>query len=487
MSDNNIEIVDEKEMDKEIEKTEGNFNPKDYKIIIDLIKTMTNDYNTLVDTSANNLHDEYGLKKMSIENILPYNNEQITSMSMEEIKEFLINNAIDDRYNELTEDESYYRSIIDIVKNTSVMINSARVELKNLEKESQTILKEYFSFMSSNKIRQQRLKHIEDLRYALSIENNETEKKKLEERINNLETVLNFSFLKERFDELGKKELDSIKEGFFNGNKGAYVIERYNNKITKFGYKADIFKKFFNIEENFLDKKYSPFNNLFLYITMRTIAYADPYTDKDKLIVSSLISALANLIYHRFTETEDEGMFKGIITSILDLFMDDVEYFKENNTSYEKHPVRIEGDAKREAERKESLTRILNNLKIEYDENASVEELEKVMEKGREELVNKQIAEEKAAKRENDMTKILKYKNWHLPNLINNGEINVDEVQYITDENGNSIMSIDEFHEKYDKNEFNELLEEIDNKLGTKVSYDENNILNLTPKSDINE
>ena len=484
MSDN-IEIVDKEEMDNEIEKTEGQFNPKDYKVIIDLIKTMTEEYNTLVDTVTNTLHDDYGLNKLCVESILPYDNDQIKNMSIDDIKEFLVSNSID-RYNELTEDEDHYRKIMDIIKNSSVMINSSRMELKNLKEESQDILKEYFTFMSSDKVRQQRLKHIEDLKYALTIETNEAEKKRLTELINNLENVLNFSFLKERFDELGVKELESIKEGFFNGNKGAYVIKKYTDKITKFGYQVDIYKKFFNIEENFLDKKYSPFNNLFLYIAMRTIAYADPYTKKDKLIVSSLISALSNLIYHRFSETEDEGIFKGVITSILDLFMDDVEYFKENNTSYENHPVRIEGDAKREAERRESLTRILNNLKIEYDENASIEDLEKAMEKGREELVNKQLAEEKAAKREADMKKILNYKNWHLPKL-NNQFVDVLAEPHIIDDEGNNVMSITEFHEKYDNGEFNELLDEINEKLGSQISYDENDILNITPKTDITE
>ena len=485
MSDN-IEIVDKEEMDNEIEKTEGQFNPKDYKVIIDLIKTMTEEYNTLVDTVTNTLHVDYGLNKLCVESILPYDNDQIKNMSIDDIKEFLVSNSIDDRYNELTEDEEHYRKIMDIIKNSSVMINSSRMELKNLKEESQDILKEYFTFMSSDKVRQQRLKHIEDLKYALTIETNEAEKKRLTELINNLENVLNFSFLKERFDELGDKELESIKEGFFNGNKGAYVIKKYTDKITKFGYQVDIYKKFFNIEENFLDKKYSPFNNLFLYIAMRTIAYADPYTKKDKLIVSSLISALSNLIYHRFSETEDEGIFKGVITSILDLFMDDVEYFKENNTSYENHPVRIEGDAKREAERRESLTRILNNLKIEYDENASIEDLEKAMEKGREELVNKQLAEEKAAKREADMKKILNYKNWHLPK-INNQFVDVLAEPHIIDDEGNNVMSITEFHEKYDNGEFNELLDEINEKLGSQISYDENDILNITPKTDITE
>ena len=281
-----IEVLGEKELEEAVEKTENSFNPKDYKLIIDLIKTMNSEYNSLLDTVTDNLYNEYGLKKSVIENILPYDNEAIASMDFEALREFLHDNAIDSRYDSFTPDKTEdYRKIVKTVKSSSIVVNSSKMELKKLKDESEDILQEYFTYMSSDRIKQNRLKHIEDLKATLELEVDEKKKKELQKKIDNLESAMNFSFLKERFDKLGEKEIKNIEEGFFDSKKGSYIIERYASKITKFGYKDDIYKNFFNIEENFLDEKYSPFNNLFLFIVMRAIGYANPYDDKDKLMV----------------------------------------------------------------------------------------------------------------------------------------------------------------------------------------------------------
>ena len=471
-----IEVVGEKELEEAVEKTENSFNPKDYKLIIDLIKTMNSEYNSLLDTVTDNLYNEYGLKKSVIENILPYDNEAIASMDFEALREFLHDNAIDSRYNSFTPDKTEdYRKIVKTVKSSSIVVNSSKMELKKLKDESEDILQEYFTYMSSDRIKQNRLKHIEDLKATLELEVDEKKKKELQKKIDNLESAMNFSFLKERFDKLGEKEIKNIEEGFFDSKKGSYIIERYASKITKFGYKDDIYKNFFNIEENFLDEKYSPFNNLFLFIVMRAIGYANPYDDKDKLMVTSLIGAMANLIYHKFNSTTEEVTFIGVISEVLNHFYGDVEKFKENNTSYEKHPVRIEGKKILEKNKRDAVIKMLNNLKIDYnhDPNTSLEELQKTLDEGREELINKQIEEDNAEKYKKVAPHIFAKKQWHLTN---------GNKPVILDSEDKEVMTEEEFKKQFHDGKFDEEISEIMEKFGSDVSYTEDGTTEITPK-----
>ena len=117
--------------------------------------------------------------------------------------------------------------------------------------------------------------------------------------------------------KLGKKEIDSIKVAYFDKSKGSYIIDKYKAKIKHFGFEEKLFHYFFNIEENFLEEEYHVYNNLFLFIYMRMVAYSDPYDKTEKMYIQSLTSNLANLIYHRFDSTENEKNFLEIIKRVL--------------------------------------------------------------------------------------------------------------------------------------------------------------------------
>lgn len=477
------EILNKEDLDNEIDNVESSFNPNDYKVIIELIKTMNDEYNTLVDTVTASLKSNYSLSSMVIDSILPYSNDDINNMTEDDAREFLtkyydINSSNTINYGE--KDRDYCIDVIKDIKNASVVINSSKKELDNLKKDSSDILKEYFNYMSSDKVRKQREQYIEGLETALELEHDESKRAKLQKRIDSLKSALNFTFLKERFDKLGEKEIKNIEDGFFNSKKGMYVIEKYTSKITKFGYKADLYKNFFNIEENFLDEKYSPFNNLFLFISMRVIAYADPYNEKDKLMVSSLISALANLIYHKFDTTEEETMFKGVISSVLDEFYDNVDFYKENNTTYCNHPHRIRQNKIQMDKKKKSIKKSLDLLQTKYPEDASIEELEKILDDRREELVNAQLEEERIETRNRDLKNIILHNNWDKDFKPTDDN---DDIEYIFDNDGDILMTYEEFVNKYDAGEYNDLLIEINGKIGSDVSYDENNTLNITPKN----
>jgi hypothetical protein len=124
---------------------------------------------------------------------------------------------------------------------------------------------------------------------------------------------------------------------------------------------------------------------------MRFVAHADAYNKQDVMFVQSLTSSMANLIYHRFDSTVNEKNFLEIIKKVLDNFIDYYDYFIENNSTQPTHPLRIQADNKRNAERREALIKKMNELKITgYDENATADELQTYMNEALDTMIKEQ-------------------------------------------------------------------------------------------------
>lgn len=393
----NVPNVEENIPETKPEETEK-ISSSDYKLIVDMIREVDEQYNTLKETLSLMVTNTYGLNPDVLDMILPYEKEQISSLTDDDIKAFLNQYLIidtDTRYSDMSHEELV--ESMTHIKDASLVLLSTKKEADEIKESSSDVLKEYFSYMTSDKVRKSREKRLESMKKALELETDEVKINKIKKMINTIESSLNFSFIKERFDELGNKELENIKDGYFTMNRGSYIIERYTKRIVKFGYNPDIYKYFFNIEENFLPKKYSPFNNLFLFIYMRQVAYADPYDKNEKMLVQSLTGALANLIYHKFDSLESEQFFIQVITEILDLFanneeFDYLEYFKENNMTYEEHPARKQADAAHETKRKESLIRMLTSMKINsFDDSMTADELQEIYNRETELMIKNQV------------------------------------------------------------------------------------------------
>ena len=250
------------------------------------------------------------------------------------------------------------------------------------------------NYVTSDKAKEIKKKNLENLKQSLELEKDAHKKREMEEMIRVMESSMNYDFLYDRFRQLGEKEVHNIKEGFFNDRRGSYIMERFYKKMKMFGFKQDLYTYFLNIEETFLDEKYHPFNNLFLYIYARMIAYSDPYNKKDVMFVNAINSGLASLIYHKFESTEQELNFKGIIMGIDDYFMDDREFFEKNNTTYEKHPERIEYEAGKEDALKKFYIEKLHSLDVtDFDESLPSKELKAIYEEKYNTLVSTQVEE----------------------------------------------------------------------------------------------
>ena len=371
---------------------------KDYKIMVELMHDMKENIDILKETISRRLHDEYHLKDTIIDSILPIMMEDIDTMDIEEIEEMLDKHTTKGNIL-IPHSDSENREIFKTIKEMSLVLYSAQKEYDDIRKDMADIMDEYVEYMSSEKVKTAREKRLERMKELSDSETDPVQKKKIDELINTTESATNFSFLQERFEKFGEKEIENIMEGFFKKKKGDYIIDKYSDKIKQFGYNPLIYRYFFNIEENFLPEEYHDFNNLFLFIYMRMVAYANANDKKDKMFVRSLTGALAELFYHKMDDV-DETAFLEIVKTVDNNFKDKKDYFRENNTTSPNHEMRKEQNMKLDEKRKKAILDKFCDLKYpNYSElmneanegKISVDELYKKFDEYVNELLEKQL------------------------------------------------------------------------------------------------
>lgn len=400
--------MSEENKNTNIEETETSTRSvKDYKVIIDMTREMEEQYKMFKDLVVTSIHDNYGVEEDILEALIPYTKEYVSEMDIDIIRNFInkysatdtpatqviVSNAIADEegpdFNK-TDVEIIREAFINI-KEQSIQLFTMKSEVEGIRNDSQSILKEYIEYASSEKVRVKRAERLESMKAAAAKMDDGPEKRSAERMIKVMESTQTLSFIFSRFNEMGDKEVKSIVDSFFSTRKGAYIVNRFKKAITKFGFGDSLFKYFFNLEENFLDEKYTPFNNLFLFIYMRFVGHADPYNNSDKMYVQALTSSMANLVYHRFEASTLENSFIDTVKAVLDKFMDYREKFVNENTTQPNHPQRVAADNRRNQERRSALIDKMKELQITgYDENASADELQQYMNKKLEEMIQAQ-------------------------------------------------------------------------------------------------
>lgn len=379
------------EENKNVENEQIPVSPSDYKMMIDIVKEVESQYKALNATITEQLSTMYKLKSEVLEKIIPYPIDEIMSMSKEEIKEFLSKYTTDSEFLN-DKDEEELREEIKTVKESSIVLYSTKLEADEIKENSSEVLNEYINYMTSDKVTKSRQKRLENMKKAAEVEENAGKKSEMLRMISTMEKSINYDYISERFDKLGETEIKKVKDAYFDTNDSAYIKKKFDSKITKFGFRHDICKHFFNIEENFLPKKYSVFNNFLLFIYVRMVAYSDPYDSRDKIFVHSFTSALSNLIYHRFNTLATEENFIKVVEKILDLFEPYRDEFNEKNTTHENHPVRKQFEEEHEKKRKEVILKKIKDMRINnYDENMNADELQDIYNKEVDLMLRKQI------------------------------------------------------------------------------------------------
>lgn len=431
-TDNELEERLEPEITKANQAT-GNPN-KDYKLISDMLKEMKEEVITLQDSVESRLRNTYGLTSDVIEGILPYRKEYIENKAYpvtelrnmlhsysvgemeinvlkqtnENIKLFnppvVASVPVPDAATIYTDEEVY--EIAGVVKDMSMLVLTSHKDFNDVRKDSMKVLDEYVNYMSSSKITEIRRNRLNDLEKSLEAGEitNPYENKKAKHKVEAMRKSLDYSFIYERLEKVGQKEVDKIIEGFFNSKRGDYDLGKYKNKIKLFGYNPEVYRYFFNLEETFLPEEWAMFNNLFVYVYIRFVAFADPYKDNDKLYVQSITGALANLIYHRFNQDE-KSEFIDVVIKVLKYFESYKDKFINENTTWEKHPDRIEHERHIEDQRRDALLHKLEDLKypdVDAVAELSIDELQAAYDEYVSKLILSQAPEQEVSPEEEE-------------------------------------------------------------------------------------
>ena len=401
IKDVNMPEVSESNDDKE---TSGNAL-SDYKAIIEVIKEMDSGMKMLESMVESSLRDKYGLKFEIVDNILQYTKEDIPNMEADTIFAILTEYSISVPNPNI--DDLDHAGLIEVfldVKDSSLSILSSREEVAEVKKDSSDTLHEYFTYLSSDKVKDARKARLEKMEKLYEDSADTLEKSKLKKQIDILKQSFSFDFIKERLAKIGDKEVKSILEACYGrGNSSSYIISKYESKAKGFGYSKDSFKSFFNIEDDFLPDEYKPMNNLFLFIYMRFVAHSDPHNKNDKLLVYSLTSALSDLKYHRFSQTS-EVEFVNVIKEVLNYFMPHIEYIKEKNLGWREHPVNIERVKEMRIAAIAKLGADIKRLDKDYiiPDDVTVEELKNKYDELKAKMTESQVKSYNAAKKEQE-------------------------------------------------------------------------------------
>lgn len=373
-----------------------------YKQITDMLENL----NQLTSTSnklLSNLFKNLGFKEEFLDAIVPVTQEEIETLPIEDLREFALSYMVEgeDKDNFENDEEVAVRKILSTIKKEVMNYWEAIVERDELTKMAEDTLDEYVTYVNEHK-KKNNTNVLEELKEKISKEEDSKELVRLNKLYEEIEKGLTYKFIYERLETIGKKEVDSIKKAFFSNNINASVVGRYKSKITKVGYGDSIIKYFINIEENFLPEDYHVFNNLFLFIYMRYVAFSDPYKEKDKKYIISITSAISDLVYHKFDSDEEEKAFVDIIKKTLDYFKDYSDEFKRENTFYKNSSARINKESAKERGMHDALVKKIKLLGGKPDESLNSEELLKVYQDILYSLVKEQrVKEEEQEDKEN--------------------------------------------------------------------------------------
>ena len=272
--------ISAKELDNALKEDPKTNNTMDYKLMVDMIKEMDQQYKDFQTSISENIKESYGIKPSIMEDFITIKKSDITMENVAAIRVFLANHTIDEearkKYegDEKISDEDVLE-VANTLKGGSNILLESKQQADEVRRDAKPILDEYFSYLSSDKYIQIVKDKIDMLNAAIALEEDPLKRSEMEKQIKIISSTIDHSYLLRRFNKYGESEIKSIADAYFDHRKSKYIMERYKDKITKVGFNENIYVNFLNIEENFLPEKYSVFNNLFQhFFTPFILAYS---------------------------------------------------------------------------------------------------------------------------------------------------------------------------------------------------------------------
>jgi hypothetical protein len=195
-------------------------------------------------------------------------------------------------------------------------------------------LDDYSEYISSPEFKKKENEAMDNLKKKLDETTDESDKKKLQKRIDAINNAESLSFMLDRVNSIGQKEVDRITDLFFDSREYKSILDRFINKTRKMGFKDGWYKKMVDLEITFLPDKYHPFNNLFMFHIIRTVIHCDIDNPVDSMYARSIISRVLRLIYNKYSDKDERDGVINLIMEFEDKFMDKKELFDNRNTSY---------------------------------------------------------------------------------------------------------------------------------------------------------
>ena len=249
----------------------------------------------------------------------------------------------------------YFKEVIKEVKKVVNEIENQRTGYESLKSDVTKMKSDYIDYVKSEEFKKKKEENRKNLQDQILSMEDGPEKKELEEKmeiINNLETC---RFILNRIETYGEKEKDSIKRTFFSEREGSVLMQKFRAKCKQFDIDPRIYQYLLNIEEICLPEEYYPFNNLFLFVVMRYVSYADRYNKVDRMYVQKILNNMMMLIHHSFPSQADEDDFVLLIKECVDHFLSDRDKFIDDNTTHRHHPSRQQAENAAEQRKKELL------------------------------------------------------------------------------------------------------------------------------------
>lgn len=231
------------------------------------------------------------------------------------------------------------RILEDILSNL-IKNDDLKKEYQKIIDDKNEAIKEYVEYTHTPEYKEAQRKQYEQLEKDYEKETNPLKKRNIKKILDSYHSSQSYAYIFIRFsdDAAVKEEVRRLVKIFFSRSESEYVLNKYTKVMKAYGFSWEIYRAFLNIEEKFLPSEYHVYNNFFLMWVMRYISHMDKLSKTDKYMVSSVMMALSNLIYHRFDSDEDEKNFIGCIMKLEDYLNNNGyhERFRDDNSSY--HP-----------------------------------------------------------------------------------------------------------------------------------------------------
>ena len=303
--------------------------------LLDLVSSSTEQMKTTVDIYKNSIA-KMGLHFEVVDELMNFNKETIHNFD-DSIYVNIWNKFSNGEVQPSEDLDKFHQEIKDTICEVGDIALDTLKDLydqyNEIINDTKKALDDYSEYISSPEFKKKEKEAMDNLKKKLDEATDESDKKKLQKRIDAINNAETLSFMLDRVNSIGQKEVDRITDLFFDSRLYNSILDRFINKTRKMGFKDGWYKKLVDIEITFLPDKYFPFNNLFMFHIIRTVIHCDLDNPVDSMYARSIISRVLRLIYNKYSDKDERDALINLIMEFEDKFMDKKELFGSRNTS----------------------------------------------------------------------------------------------------------------------------------------------------------